>query len=168
MRPPLIETIPLSREEATRRLREELNTASCPCTGAVSSGHVSVAIREEQRQFFSPSLDLHLYDDPAGARLDGHFGPHPDVWTLYVAVYATLGAVSIGVTMWSASQWMIGGSTATLLALPGLLVLAGLVYLSALIGQRLAADQMTLIDGFLHGTLGLTKPGSTTEGSRGA
>lgn len=131
MRPPLLVTITLSRQEATDSLKAGFYVANLPDEGTISSGHVSVAICAQQRRFFSPSLDLHLYDEPDGARLDGRFGPHPDVWTLHVAVYAVLGAASIGASMLGTSLWMMREQPSVLLALPVLLLLGGLVYLSA-------------------------------------
>ena len=82
------------------------------------------------------------------------------MWTLYVALYALLIAGFLGVSMLGSAHWVMQQSPRVLLLLPVLVGMGGLLYLSALIGQRLAADQMQLIDDVLHHALDLPAAGS--------
>ena len=163
MRPPFTLTVPFSREEAIRRLSEGFAVSACPCRGSTASGHVTVMICDRERKLFSPTLDLEIEDrgegGAAGAVLEGRFGPHPHLWTLYVAMYAVLTFLLIGGLVLGMAQQALGQSAAPMLTVPLALVLGVGLYGSALVGQRLAAHQMATLDAFLRDNLGLDKGG---------
>ncbi|MEL6346538.1 MAG: hypothetical protein AAFV53_25730 [Myxococcota bacterium] len=166
MRPPFIERVPFSVSETTDRLAAGFAVAQCPCEGTVSSAHVSVSICTRERRFFSPTLDLEISGDGSGALLSGRFGPHPDTWTLYVAAYATLTFLCLGSGVMAISQFTLGSPMTALWAwaIAGPLF-AGL-YVSALLGQRLAADQMQLLEAFLMDNLNLSISAPQAGGRR--
>lgn len=156
MRPPFSLTIPLSRDEAVQRLSEGFAAADCPCQGATSSGHVSVIVCDRERRMFSPTLDLEVSEGEAGsAELVGRFGPHPNVWTLYIFAYSALGFVTTCGVIFAMAQATLGNPPWTLLVIPCAAVVAVGLYASAFVGQRMASDQMALLETFLVDNLHL-------------
>ncbi|MCB9591955.1 MAG: hypothetical protein H6719_04420 [Sandaracinaceae bacterium] len=119
------------------------------CEGTVLRGHAVVRIREADRHFWSPQLevDARLPDPsdeyaPEAPELAGRFAPHPHVWTLFMAIY---GLIAIGGTagaMWGLSQWTLGLTPWALAGVPAALFGAAFVYGAVFIGQGLGAEQM--------------------------
>ena len=79
---------------------------------------------------------------PAGSVLRGRFGPHPEMWTLFIFLYmavgflATIGLI-LGFVQWQSGMdpwgfWGVG------IGVPSLAVLYGI----SAIGQKLSAYQM--------------------------
>ena len=164
MRPPLSLTVTFSRQEAIARLAAGLDALECGCVGGSSSEHVSLHVCEAERRLFSPTLDLEVRDSTAGgAELSGHFGPHPHVWTLYMALYAVLFILSVCGGVYGLSQWMLGLAPTAWLAIPLAVVLSALLYASAFVGQRMAAHQMAVLESFLQQHLELSSLERATE-----
>ncbi|WP_457654007.1 hypothetical protein [Rhodocaloribacter sp.] len=132
------------------RLRDQLEHTDCPCTGQIAGKHVHLRVDERDRRLWSPHLDVEVEPYDGGALLRGHFGPHPDVWTFFVALYAVLAfAVMVGL-LFGASQWMLGTPPVALWAVPAALVLAAVIYGLALLGQRLSQDHMRRLRSFVE------------------
>jgi len=99
-------------------------------------------VDENERRLWSPFLSVQVEPAPGGSILRGRYGPHPEVWTLFVFLYAVVGFLAVmglllgfvqlqsGMTAWGLWGAWIG--------FPGLVVLYGV---SAL-GQHLGAHQM--------------------------
>ena len=147
--------VPERPDDVHRRLRAQLACSRCPCRIQVRSGHVEIMIRDELRHFGSPRLSLEIEEHAGGSVLHGHFGPNPDVWTLFLAAYGFLGLsalfagglglvqLSLGLPAWG--LWVAGAS----------LLACALPYAGSLVGQRVAAEQMLILRCFLEESLGL-------------
>lgn len=137
------------------RLRAALQIACCPCQGAAAARHLDLWICETERHFWSPRLDLAVEDHPGGALLRGRLGPHPDVWTLFLAGYAVSIFAGVGGTMYGLAQLTLGEPPGALLAAPAAAAMVGLIYLAAGLGQRLGAGQVAILQRFLSEALGV-------------
>lgn len=89
-RPRYESTTPLPRETVRDHLDDALARGS-HFAGKVSDGRIDLRIAESERHLWSPFITLEFVDQPAGTKLQGYFGPHPHLWGLFVAVYATQG-----------------------------------------------------------------------------
>lgn len=136
------------------RLRTALDAPDAPCTGQIAGEHVHLRIARSQRRLWSPFLSLQVSRHPEGALLRGHFGPHPDVWTFFVALYAVLAFCGVVGLLFGLSQWMLGTPPVAFWAIPLALVLAGGVYGLALAGQRLSRPQLLLLRAFVEDAAG--------------
>ena len=154
MRPPIQRLLPFGADEALRRVSAHLEAAACPCHGTLARRHIELLISEDQRHFWSPWLSIELEDRPdTSTELRGRFGPHPHVWTMFMFGYAVLTFLGlIGVTL-GLSQLALGESAWGLWALP-VSTVGGLgLYLGSQLGQRLGADQIHLLEGFVDDAL---------------
>lgn len=150
MRPPFSLTVPLSRVETIQRLSDGFAVADCPCQGTTSRGHVSVIVCDQTRKMFSPTLDLEIADgDEQHTALVGRFGPHPNLWTLYIFAYSVLGFATVCGLVYAMAQVTLGDAPWALAVVPIAAAAAAGLYASAFVGQRMAADQMALLETFL-------------------
>lgn len=150
MRPLLRARVALPRPELVRRIEAALDAPGAACAGRTSARHAVLLVPEADRHFWSPTLDLELVDEGHGVRLWGRFGPHPDVWVLFLGLYA-VSAFSV------IAGLVLGGSQALLEQEPwGLLIALGslsfglLVYAASFFGQRVGHAQMIILETFLR------------------
>jgi hypothetical protein len=107
-------------------------------------------MRDTERTFWSPYLNLEVEDEPDGSAIRGRFSPHPNVWTMFMAVYILLALAALAGLSYGIVQLTLGQPPWGFIFVPVAVALFGFVYGATLIGQGLGAEQMhvmrTLID----------------------
>lgn len=150
MRPLLRARVALPRAELRARIEAALDRADSPCRGRTSTRNAALLIHEAQRHFWSPSIDLELDDEGQTTRMWGRFGPQPDVWGLFLGLYAVSVFSTIAGLVLGFSQWFIGDPPWGLLVCLGSVVFGLLVYATSFVGQRLGHGQMIILETFLR------------------
>jgi hypothetical protein len=153
MRPRFEVVVPGTAAEILNRLSDRLARSPNPCTGSILDRHVRLKICEAERNYWSPELHVDVERHPDGTLLRGLYGPHPSVWTMFVALYAIIGFGGLLGLIVGAAQWSLGTPPTALWAVPGTAVLALLVYFVALSGQRLGYEQMVQLRAFLDASV---------------
>ena len=114
-------------------------------------------VDEKERRFWSPHLSVQVEPSSpssehaglgsqgsalAGSVLKGRFGPHPEMWTLFVFLYSAVGFLAtiglvLGFVQWQSNMepWGVWGAW---IGVPGLAALYGV----SATGQKLSAHQM--------------------------
>ena len=143
-------------EGLLERLGKLLQEGHPHCTGQVFPRYAILRMRDDRCHFWSPYLHVEarspdsdeerLSDRPC---VHGRFAPHPNVWTMFMAIYGVLGMVAIGGLMYGFSQWWLGWTPWALAIAPASLAMIGFVYGAAFIGQGLGAAQMYELRSFL-------------------
>jgi len=136
--------IPLApdADEAMNTLRERLEGSDYEeCTR--SKGRCAdFFVREEERRAWSPCLSVQVEPLGTGSLLRGRFGPHPELWTLFMFLYTAVGFLSVMGLMLGFVQWQSGmspwGFWGPVVGIPGL----GILMAISATGQRLSAHQM--------------------------
>lgn len=150
MRPRFEFQLPVTRERWLDALRSLLESDTGSLRGQVFRKHAVVEMRDRERTFWSPYLNLEVEDEPDGSAIRGRFSPHPHVWTMFMAVYILLAIVALGGLTYGIVQYTLGQSPWSLWIVPSAVALFAFVYGATLIGQGLGAEQMytmrTLID----------------------
>ena len=164
IRPQFTFEVRLPRDDVIERLRDGLEAKRWPLSGAVSSEHVDVRMNEERRHTWSPWLTLWVEEQDAGSRVRGRFGPHPDIWTLYLGLYAAVILVSGAIGLYGVAQWMIDQSAWGLWALPAGCLGVLLVWASAFVGQGLSTEQTMIMRAFVVDSVGDAAGGMATVG----
>ena len=138
----------LAPVDLAARIERRLETEG-DCEGSVRKNHAMLFLRQDARHFWSPWLDLELREHPRGCQLAGKFGPHPEVWTMFVFLWSAMVAVWGFGGMFGVGQLMIGetpyGLYATGIATIGLLVSCGI----NITGQRATVDQRVILHRFV-------------------
>lgn len=150
MRPRFELVVETPLDEMLSRLHLAVQVPASPVVGMVAGNHLELMIPKERRHFWSPRLSLKLTAIEEQTRLRGLFGPRPSVWTLFATFYAFLGFIVVLAAMFGASQWSIGNPPTAFWGVPIAGVGALVAYGLSLAGQRLAQDEMQLLDRFLR------------------
>jgi uncharacterized integral membrane protein len=123
MRPRFEFQLPVTRETWLEALRSALQDDAESLRGQVFRKHAVVEMRD-------------------GERTLGRFSPHPNVWTMFMAVYILLALAALGGLSYGMVQYTLGQSPWSLWIVPAAVALFGFVYGATLIGQGLGAEQM--------------------------
>lgn len=145
MRPRFDLQLPVAPDRWLRCLQELLEQNPGPLHGQVFRKHAVVQIRETERTFWSPYLNLEVEEEPDGSAIRGRFSPHPNVWTLFMAIYILLSIGGLGGLTYGFVQVTLGEPPWAFLIVPASIALFGFVYGATLIGQGLGAEQMYLM-----------------------
>lgn len=136
-------------EQVLAQLRACLEGGSCPVEGHVGTKELSLALSGEARHTFSPWLSLQVYPWQGGTRLRGVFGPHPNLWTLFVFIYATWVVVFIAGVVYGYGQWVTQSAPWALWIALGAAVAQGASCAVDLVGRAASRQQMHTIRAFL-------------------
>jgi hypothetical protein len=116
---------------------------------------VCLRVREQDRHFWSPRLNLSLEAADGGhTRIAGTYGPNANVWGLFLYGYLLTGSLGTFTGVLGFAQWMIGLRPWGLWIFGGLAALAAALYLTAQFGQKLGARQMFMIHQAYEGAIG--------------
>lgn len=145
MRPRIELSVGMSPEAVLARLRERLSGPDCPCRGAVANRAIEISMCDVHRHLWSPVLSVEVQDGPEGATLRGRFGPSPNVWSLFVALYTTTAILGVAGLMYGLSQVTLGVSPWALWGVPVAAGVGAALYAASFIGQGLGAEQMFVL-----------------------
>jgi uncharacterized integral membrane protein len=142
MRPRFEMQLPVDRERWLNTFKSLLETDAESLRGQVFRKHAVVEMRDGERTFWSPYLNLEVEDEPDGSAIRGRFSPHPNVWTMFMGVYILLAIIALGGFSYGIVQYILGQSPWALAIAPAAVMMFGFVYGATLIGQGLGAEQM--------------------------
>ena len=145
MRPRFELQLPIEREKWLGSLRELLDGDTESLRGQVFTKHAVVQMRDGERTFWSPYLNLEVDDEPDGSAIRGRFSPHPNVWTMFMGVYLLIAIAGLAGLSYGLVQLTLGESPWAFVVVPAAAALFGFVYGATLIGQGLGAEQMYLM-----------------------
>lgn len=143
----------LSAREIDERLRAHLEDVHDTLAATFIGTRVEIVPHHSTVRFWSPqlTLDIDEREEHAGAtRIRAKFGPHPHVWSMYLAIHAVGAFGTLGAAMFGISQHLAGESPWALWALPISPLLAGLVWAMAFVAQSLGAEQMYMLRKFVE------------------
>lgn len=118
-------------------------------SGLAAPGRIELHVHGEQQRLWSPQLIVDLRESKRGTSLLGRFGPHPSVWTMYVAGYAACGFGALVGVSFAYAEWAMEKPLWSLLSLPACMLLALALYWLALFGQRASDEQMKKLREYL-------------------
>ena len=156
MRPTFEIDFPIVPEQAIDRLSSLVDDSDYPIEGRIAGTHLMLVIPPSSRHFWSPWLHIEIHELASGesSKIQGRFSPNPSVWTGFMLSYIALATLIFFAAMFGIAQWMMDKPASTLMLIPALLVIAGVLYWASLIGQKLAQAQMHELYNASMGALG--------------
>ncbi|KAA0216455.1 MAG: hypothetical protein DYG94_04720 [Leptolyngbya sp. PLA3] len=146
----------LPADELLARFEAMLNSHDCPCEGNVLGSHVTLKIRDAERRFWSPWLNIEIEPRPDNTSiLHARFSPHPNIWTMVALSYIAMAVVIMIGGCFALSQWWIKQPPTALWSFPFALLVSAALFIASQIGQKLASDEMDMLDRLMHETAGL-------------
>ena len=137
-------TIPLSLDpdEAMALIRTRLQGSRYAECSRSRGRCADLYLDQKARKLWSPYLSIQVEEGENGTILRGRYGPHPEVWTLFMFLYAAVGFLAVMGLMLGFVQWQSGmapwGFRGFYLGVPGL----ALLYWISATGQHLSSHQM--------------------------
>ena len=141
IRPRFKKVMMSSPDQLETRFQYALQKPDCPISGVITSGHIYLKVRPEERHFWSPELHLSLEPHEEGTQVTGLYGPHPVVWFYFLMGYTALAVSSLFVTIIGMSRLSLGLSAHILWLLIVFAAVTLLMYLASQTGQKLGAEQ---------------------------
>jgi hypothetical protein len=140
-----------------------LRQPECDVQGRVLPNHIELTTCARQCHVWSPRLTLHVeaFDDGTET-LCGRFSPHPNVWTGFLTLYATLFMGGVFGLIFGFSQWSLGMTPWGLVGVPVALALSAFAYGAAFIGQGLGAEEMYTIRSFIDDAMRSVREAEST------
>lgn len=136
-------------ERVKERMKAALSQVDFREHVAMAGSCVDFKVDPMERRFWSPHLSVQIHPEPGGAHIHARFSPRPEIWTMFMAVYAVMGIVAFGAAIYAYVQWFLGSPPWALVVIPVCLFMIVMLHIASLIGQNLSADQMlTLRDRF--------------------
>jgi len=149
MQPTFTLDAPLSADEAVRRLRQALTDPQLKGHAIYAGRCIDFQVEATDQRFWSPHLSVQVGDTESGSRLYCRFSPRPEIWTMFMAIYAVVLTCVFGAMIYGYVQWFMGSAPWSLVIVPvGSLLIVGL-HFASLVGQSLSSDQMERLRGRL-------------------
>lgn len=146
LRPRFRRVVQCSPHEFLQSLREIVERPGSGIRGRVFESSAVLKVSEEQTRFWSPQLQLSIDPDGhGGCCVHGLFGPHPTIWSLFVALYVAAAFIGTMGLLFTSAEWMIGSPLRALWAVPGAAILALVGYAVARTGRRLGRVQTNFL-----------------------
>lgn len=161
MRPSFTLEVACRGEDAMQILGARLAANPHGVEGSFSRRHGMLCMPEANRRFWSPCLDLtieeiagKLEDGSPTIRVWGTFSPRPEIWTGFVFAIGILAIVAFASLFFGIAQLLSGHPPWAWLVPVLAPVLAAGIYVSALVGQGLAAADMHHMRAYVEACLG--------------
>jgi hypothetical protein len=139
--------------ELIESIRKAIDKNQAICTGEIVDHHIILKVPKSQQHYWSPQLALELEANDSGTMVRGLFGPKPNVWTMFVFFYSSIGFLTTMGLIFGLSQMMLKMSAYGLWSVPiGGLLLIGLFVMSK-VGQNLGKSQMDQLSNILQSVL---------------
>jgi hypothetical protein len=117
----------------------------------IVQNHIFISFKKEESHFWSPELTLevirnYLQDDEYSGQneptlLRGNISPTPSLWALFLFSYGVLSILCICFLIWGSSQYMLGQPSNMFWYSLSCILLIGLIFITAQIGQKIAENQ---------------------------
>ncbi|MEM1348963.1 MAG: hypothetical protein AAGI01_10430 [Myxococcota bacterium] len=148
MRPTFDLQVGLGVQEVERALGAAL-VPDGRIVGRVLTRQVEMTVDQERHHTWSPHLNLIVWEDEEGVRLEGKFGPSPKVWTLFMALYAVCVFTGGAALIMASSQVLLGQPPWALWVAAAMACALVVVYGIATVGKSLGHDQMLELCAFV-------------------
>jgi hypothetical protein len=149
LRPTFELEVPAPPEQLLEHMDRRLRAADCSLCGVVTPSRIELHVPPARQHLWSPELRIEVRAEGTGSRVEGRYGPHPHVWTLFLAVYAGVSISAFFAITFAASQWLLQEPLTALYAVPILVLLAAGVRTLAFVGQGLGKAQLEELRAFL-------------------
>ncbi len=155
IRPRFRITTDLSIAEVQQTIHNKLNEEGSPCIGVIVPGFITLKIPSRQRHFWSPQLTLHIEKEDDKTLIRGLYGPNPTVWAIFTLGFGATAILGLFALVLGLSQITLNYNPWAIWLLPGLGIVAIILYLASQTGQKLGVEQTFEIHHFFQESLGV-------------
>jgi hypothetical protein len=136
-----------------RHFAQRLRAGSCPVCGLSSSDRIELYLPNDRQHLWSPQLVVDVEARGATTSFRGRFGPHPHVWSLYVAIGAIIAFGNLIALCVALAQFTMNETPSAAVSVPITIVFLLGWYAIAMAGRGLGGGQMDELRQFFESTL---------------
>ncbi len=144
--------VPMQHLEVISKIKSKLESSPSQITGHISNDLVTLDIIPSEVHYWSPQLNFRVEeaeDNKQNSKIAGLIGPRPNVWTLFVFIYFSVGIISFFISLFAASKYMLGQYTPMIWAFPIGIIFMLTAFRVGKYGENLGRDQSKLFKDFL-------------------
>lgn len=153
VRPRFKLTIDIPMAEIQQEFYDQMKAENSPCTGHIVPGFITLKIPTNDRHFWSPQLTLTLEKENESTLVRGLYGPNPTVWAIFTMGFGAVAILGLFALILGLVQVTMADNPWGLWVLPGLAIVAFLLYFGSQAGQKLGVEQTFQIHGFVEKVL---------------
>ncbi len=153
VRPRFRFTVPYKTEPLVAHLKSKFNSGDHPFPTTVVDNHFTLDVPDQIAHYWSPRVSFEIVEDesdPGKSLVRGLIGPKPNVWTMFVFIYSSIGLVGLFLSMYGFSRRSLNHESEMVWAFPVALVLMSTAYLVSKSGQKMGAKQIDLLKTFFR------------------
>ena len=136
--------------EVLARIDEALRSEEIRFEGYVLNDHGVIRIPKAEQHYWSPQLQFEIQESDGQPRLTGRFMPAPPVWTLFAGLYGVTAFLGCCGSVFGLVQLQLQQPATFLWSFPVTVCLLALIYVAAMVGQKLGHEQMLELDEFIR------------------
>ncbi|HET9958668.1 MAG TPA: hypothetical protein VFQ61_29445 [Polyangiaceae bacterium] len=145
---------PLDADTIVELVHRRLVDRESPICGVTAAERIELHVPSSRQHLWSPQLVIDLHEEEEGrTAVYGRFGPHPHVWVLYVGVLAAAAFACLVGGSFGVAQLAMEETPTALWSLPAAAAVVVVLYLMAVAGRSLSAEQMSELRSFFEGAL---------------
>lgn len=155
LQPTFVVDIALPPDELMPRMRQVCEGEEFRDRVETAGNCIEFRIDKVDQRFWSPHLsvmvsagDAEGHQNPTGpdhSKLFCRFSPRPEIWTMFMAIYAVIIGVIFICSVYGYVQWILGDSPLALLVVPLGVCTILLMHAGSKVGQKLSTDQMHIL-----------------------
>lgn len=158
--------VELPLDEFMPRMRQALSRDELRGQAITVGNCIDFTVDADQQRFWSPHLTVQVspgnseqIQNPTSAnhsKLYCRFSPRPEIWTMFMAIYAIiLGSIFIA-AVYGYVQWILGNSPWAALAVPVGFAMIAALHVGSKMGQSFSSDQMHTLKQRLNSAIELS------------
>ena len=144
----------LTHEEINDKLKLGLINKS-DITASFIQNKVFLTHIKSLHHYWSPELQISIYDEDGKRVINGLIGPQQTVWAMFLFMYGITFLLGFFIGIYGLILWSLGEASYWLISIPSSIVLLVLIYLAAKYGQKKGRDQMIELVHFFKTNVGL-------------
>lgn len=148
--------VPTTKDKLLKIIEKHLEDPGEGIKGKIVDNHIILDILPSHVHFWSPQLNFRIEEDewnPGQTILAGLIGPRPNVWTLFMFFYFSIGILGFFTSSYGISQWMLGDYSHTIWAFPVAVLIMLTAYQAGKLGERLGSRQIRQFKAFIRGVI---------------
>ncbi|MBX2817030.1 MAG: hypothetical protein KTR24_13575 [Saprospiraceae bacterium] len=143
-------------QELIEAFSQALDSKHPGLEGLIKGQHIILDIAHDRRHYWSPQLNMRVENHPQEEQksiVAGLIGPRPNVWTLFMFIYFSIGTLGFIIGSIGVSRALLGTYSPLLWAFPIAILFMLSAFLTSKKGERMAKDQTEELKEFVRGVI---------------
>lgn len=153
IRPRFRFTVPYETNALISHLKEKFKSKTHPFPTTVVDSYFTLDVPHKLAHFWSPRVSFEIEvdeDDPKKSMVRGLIGPKPNVWTMFMFIYFTIGITGLFGSLYGLSKVTLGEASLFAWSFPVALLIMSTAYVASKSGEKIGSEQIELLKNFFR------------------